>query len=419
MSTAVISHLQKVSLRPRPVARSPDAYMALWPVILLSADVLGMTVAAVPAQSCIGHVLAHPVSVVAIVVALFCATGLYKVRAADAATELGRLLCSICLAGFPLACLAAECSDGPSIVSGLLWLGFATPVLVTLRSVLRSFLIRSGQGLTPAVIIGPGASARRLRGLLKKHKHLGLLPIATLDDTETVAECRAALLAGPVWSLDGATALHVSTQVLGVSGDLIKRMVDIGLACLLAILSSPLLMAISLRIWLSSSGPVLFRQTRIGRNGKAFQIWKFRSMVVDPADVLTAHLAANAEAKQEWELTQKLRDDPRVLPIGHWLRRSSCDELPQLWNVIRGDMSLVGPRPVVPKEIARYGCAAERYESVRPGMTGLWQVSGRSNTSYEERVALDEYYVENRSGWLDFYILIRTAGTLLLGEGAC
>lgn len=141
-------------------------------------------------------------------------------------------------------------------------------------------------------------------------------------------------------------------------------------------------------------------------------------MVVDPKDVLDEYLASNLEAKQEWAETQKLRDDPRVLPIGRWLRSSSCDELPQLWNVIRGDMSLVGPRPVVSEEIARYGCASALYESVRPGITGLWQVSGRSNTSYEERVSLDEYYVKNCSVRLDLHILIRTAGTLLLGEGA-
>jgi len=142
-------------------------------------------------------------------------------------------------------------------------------------------------------------------------------------------------------------------------------------------------------------------------------------MVVDSESVLTAHLAGNAEAKQEWELTQKLRDDPRILRFGRWLRSSSLDELPQLWNVMRGDMSLVGPRPVVPEEIARYGDSSGFYESVRPGMTGLWQVSGRSNTSYEERVSLDEYYVKNRSVSLDFHILVHTARTLLLREGAC
>jgi lipopolysaccharide/colanic/teichoic acid biosynthesis glycosyltransferase len=420
MSAAVISHLENVRPRSRPRLHGGNIYSGFWPAILLSADVVALAVAAVLARPWTGNVWEGPMSALAIVLSLFCASGLYQARAGDPATGLGGLFRSICLAGFVLACMAAESSERPSMLSGILWLAFATPILVTLRSILRSFLIRSGQGLTPALIIGSGARANRLRELLTKHKHLGLRPVAILDDRQAGAECDAAILAGGglVWNLDTATALQISRQVVARWGSLTKRIVDIGLALVLAIFLSPLLLAISLRIWLSSSGPILFRQTRIGRDGKAFQICKFRSMVVDTEGVLKSHLAANAEAKREWELTQKLRHDPRVLPIGRWLRRSSCDELPQLWNVICGDMSLVGPRPVVREEIARYGCAAELYESVRPGMTGLWQVSGRSNTSYEERVSLDEYYVENRSAWLDLHILIRTAGTLLLGEGA-
>ena len=418
MSTAVISHLQNAKLRSRPAAGSPYLLITLWPVILLSADVLGLGIAAAFAQWCIGHTLAHLISVPVMVVTLFCATDVYKLRAADAATELGRLFCSICLAGLSLACVAAEYSDRPCMISGLLWLGFAIPVLITLRLVLRSLLIRSGQGLTPAVIIGSGAPAARLRELLTKHTHLGLRPIAIVDEAHASTQCYTADLGRPVCNLDGATAFQISTHVFDPPRHAIQRIVDLAFAPVLAIVLSPLLIAISLSIWLSSRGPILFRQTRIGRNGEMFEMWKFRSMVVDSEHVLKAHLAANPEAKREWELSQKLRHDPRVLSIGRWLRRSSCDELPQLWNVIRGDMSLVGPRPVVPDEIVRYGSASELYGSVRPGMTGLWQVSGRSNTSYQERVSLDEYYVKNRSVRLDFQILIRTAETLLLGEGA-
>lgn len=419
MSTAVISHLENVSPRSRSAVDRRELYSALWPVVLVTSDLAGLMIAAVIARPWIGHILARPISALAIVLALFCASGLYQVRAADPVTQIRRLFCSVCLAGFSLVCLAAECSDRPSIASALMWLGFATPVVVALRSVLHSFLIRSGQGLTPAVIIGSGEPASRIRELLGKHKHLGLRPIAIVDDADAVRECHAAVLAGPLWNLDGATALQISTQVLELSRHLTKRIVDVGLASALAILSSPLWLAISLTIYLTSPGPVIFRQTRIGRNGKTFQIWKFRSMVVDSEEALKAHLAANPEAKQEWELTQKLRDDSRVLPIGRWLRRSSFDELPQLWNVMRGEMSLVGPRPVVPEEIARYGGSSRLYESVRPGMTGLWQVSGRSNTSYEERVSLDEYYVKNRSLCLDFHILVHTVRTLLLRQGAC
>lgn len=417
--SAVISHLQNVKPRSARAAGSRDLYVTLWPAVLVSADVLGVIIADLIARLCIGDLLTLPVSAVAIVVAMFCASGLYPARAVDPITELRVLFCSMCLAGLSLACLEAECSHRGFIESDSVWFVFATPLLATFRSVLRLFLIRSGRGLTPAVIIGSRKPGARLSDLLTKHKHLGLRPIAIVDHAEEVEGCHPAFADGSESNIDAAIAVQISTGVLDRSRELTKRVVDVTLATTLAVLSSPLLMAVSLCIWLSSRGPILFRQTRIGKNGRIFHIWKFRSMVVDSDRVLKAHLAANPEAKREWELTQKLRVDPRVLPIGHWLRRSSLDELPQLWNVMRGEMSLVGPRPVVPEEIARYGDSSGLYESVRPGMTGLWQVSGRSNTSYEERVSLDKYYVKNCSVFLDFHILVHTVRTLLLREGAC
>jgi len=418
MSTAVISHLENLRTRSARETGSRDRYVTLWPTVLVTADVLGLMIAGVLARLCIGDVLTLHVSAIAIVVAMFCASGLYRVRAVDPITELRIVFCSMCLAALSLACLEAECSDLGFIASALVWLGVAAPLLATLRSVLRCFLIRSGQGLTPALIIGSRTPAGRLSDLLAKHRHLGFRPIAIVDDAEDLEGCHPAVLAGPTSNFNAAIALQISTQVLDRSRQVTKRFVDVALAAVLAVLSLPLLVAISLSVWLSSGGPILFRQTRIGRNGRIFHIWKFRSMVVDSHHVLKTHLAANPEAKREWELTQKLRDDPRVLPIGRWLRTSSLDELPQLWNVMRGEMSLVGPRPVEPEEIARYGDSSGLYESVRPGMTGLWQVSGRSNTSYQERVSLDEYYVKNRSVYLDFHILVHTVRTLLLREGA-
>jgi lipopolysaccharide/colanic/teichoic acid biosynthesis glycosyltransferase len=417
MSTAVISHLENLRARSAPTA-SRDLYLAFWPAALVSADMVALTIAAVLARLCMGDALTLPISAVAIVVALFCASGLYQVRAVDPITEIRRVFCSTCLAGLSLTCLQAEYSDRGFIGSGLLWFGIATPLLATFRSVLHWFLIRSGQGLTPAVIIGSRRSASPMRELLTRHKHLGFRPIAIVE-AEQLDGCHPVVLAGSGSNSHAAIAIRIAPGVLDRSRQLAQRLLDVTLAATLTILSSPLLLAIALSICLSSRGPVLFRQTRIGRNGRTFHIWKFRSMVVDSESVLTAHLAGNAEAKQEWELTQKLRDDPRILRFGRWLRSSSLDELPQLWNVMRGDMSLVGPRPVVPEEIARYGDSSGFYESVRPGMTGLWQVSGRSNTSYEERVSLDEYYVKNRSVSLDFHILVHTARTLLLREGAC
>ena len=141
-------------------------------------------------------------------------------------------------------------------------------------------------------------------------------------------------------------------------------------------------------------------------------------MVNDADAVLARHLGEDEEARAEWRVTQKLARDPRITPVGRWLRRTSLDELPQLWNVLRGEMSLVGPRPIVDAEIARYGRGYALYQRVLPGVTGLWQVSGRNRLSYEERVKLDLYYVSNWSFWLDLYILARTLRAVLQGEGA-
>jgi Undecaprenyl-phosphate galactose phosphotransferase WbaP len=171
-------------------------------------------------------------------------------------------------------------------------------------------------------------------------------------------------------------------------------------------------------IRLSSRGPVFYGQTRIGRNNSTFTAWKFRSMFANADEVLLSQLEKNPKLRSEWERDHKLKNDPRITPVGRLLRKTSLDELPQLWNVFRGDMSLVGPRPIVAAEIARYSDVFEAYKSVRPGITGMWQVSGRNNTTYLERIRFDEYYVRNWSVWLDLYILVRTFKTVLFGEGA-
>jgi lipopolysaccharide/colanic/teichoic acid biosynthesis glycosyltransferase len=175
---------------------------------------------------------------------------------------------------------------------------------------------------------------------------------------------------------------------------------------------------IAVVIRVTSPGPVFFGHDRIGRNRKVFRAWKFRSMHVNADELLEEHLASNPEAREEWAKDQKLKDDPRLTLVGRFLRRTSLDELPQLWNVICGDMSLVGPRPIVEGEVGKYGTEFERYMSVPPGITGLWQVSGRNNTTYEERIQLDATYVENWSLALDAYILGRTFEAVFTGEGA-
>jgi exopolysaccharide production protein ExoY len=198
-----------------------------------------------------------------------------------------------------------------------------------------------------------------------------------------------------------------------------KRLLDLSLSLLLLFLLGPLLALICAAIRMFDGGPVLFRQVRVGKDGKHFICLKFRTMVLDSDARLRAHLASNEEARREWLDTQKLRSDPRITTLGTFLRKSSLDELPQLFNVLVGDMSLVGPRPILPGETYRYGEKLEHYLAVQPGITGLWQVTGRSETSYAERVLLDAQYVQNWSLLLDLVILVLTVPVVITRRGSC
>ena len=196
-----------------------------------------------------------------------------------------------------------------------------------------------------------------------------------------------------------------------------KAAFDQVVAAILLVLLAPLLCALSLLVR-SDGGPAFYRHKRIGANGHVFGCIKFRTMVVDADQVLQRVLAADPAAAAEWAATQKLRDDPRVTRLGRFLRRSSLDELPQLLNVLRGEMSLVGPRPIVDAEVSRYGEDIEYYSETKPGLTGLWQVSGRSDTSYARRVRLDVWYVRNWTLWHDIAILLKTIPAVFLQRGA-
>ena len=199
---------------------------------------------------------------------------------------------------------------------------------------------------------------------------------------------------------------------------LAKRSFDLALTLPVSVLMSPLLLLIALLGRFSSPGPIFYGQRRIGRNGREFIAWKFRTMVENADRVLEEHLQANPELRDEWNINHKLKDDPRITPLGKILRKFSLDELPQLWNVLCGEMSIVGPRPIVRAEADKYGRRFAVYQRVPPGITGLWQISGRNNTTYEERVRLDEYYVRHWSMLLDIYILLRTFKTVVSAEGA-
>ncbi|KQY35995.1 hypothetical protein ASD38_02465 [Caulobacter sp. Root487D2Y] len=200
--------------------------------------------------------------------------------------------------------------------------------------------------------------------------------------------------------------------------EVVSRCLDIAVALLALIFIVPLLATIAVAIKLADGGPVLFSHRRIGRDGQPFGCLKFRSMVVDAEERLARLLAVDELARQEWLKDHKLRDDPRVTPLGSFLRRSSLDELPQLFNVLRGEMSIVGPRPIVQAEVARYGRRFASYCAVRPGITGLWQVSGRNDVSYRRRVACDVVYARRKSLGRDVFIIVWTVPAVLKGQGS-
>jgi len=196
-----------------------------------------------------------------------------------------------------------------------------------------------------------------------------------------------------------------------------KRTMDVLLALAIALFFAPIIVTCWL-VLLASGGPVVFSQTRVGKNAQKFKIYKFRTMVPDAPAVLKKLLAENAELRAEYERDHKLKNDPRVTPVGRFLRRTSLDELPQLWNVLKGEMSIVGPRPVEMFEMAKYGVHAHYYYGSKPGLTGLWQISGRSNLGYEQRVAMDTYYSRKQSLILDIIIVAKTVRVVLFRSGA-
>lgn len=197
-----------------------------------------------------------------------------------------------------------------------------------------------------------------------------------------------------------------------------KRVFDVVFSLGALLVLAPVFAGIILGIWLSSGKGALYVQTRLGRGGKPFKCYKFRTMHLDAQRHLS-QLLQNPRLRQEWETHQKLQDDPRVFPIGKWLRRTSLDELPQFWNVVKGDLSVVGPRPYMIYQKRHMGPAARTILSVRPGITGLWQTSGRSKTTFEQRIALDAAYVIRRSFWLDLKLIIKTIPQIFFPSNAC
>jgi len=218
--------------------------------------------------------------------------------------------------------------------------------------------------------------------------------------------------------LAGAPVLKAHSERQGGFVDSVQVALNQISALILIIIFSPLFIIVALMIARNDSKPILFAHYRVGKNGQLFPCFKFRTMYIEAEKMLAELLLKDPEARVQWQRDQKLANDPRITPIGHFLRKTSLDELPQLFNVLRGEMNLVGPRPITVGELSRYAGDRWHYLCVRPGMTGLWQVSGRNRTTYDERVALDRRYVEQRTVAMDMRILMKTVGVVIKRDGA-
>ena len=394
---------------------------------------------------------------------LYHGVALYPGVALEPAEELRRTSCATTLAYLLLGSATFLSKCGPVFSRGVFLIawGLSLVVVPVARAALRRLCSHRRWWGMACVIMGDGALAHQVSGWLGAHPEYGLRPVRVLGAhvPETAADyaacgVRYAILAEPgldrrrllaflenegrhfphvlmVPDLHGvsgwwfsardlgpAFALEVRRNLLVPFSRACKRAMDLALTLLLLPLVLPLGLVLALAVKLSSRGPVLFRQYRIGRHGRPFAMLKFRTMVTDGDRVLHEHLARSPAARRAWEAERKLARDPRVTWLGRLLRVSSLDELPQFWNILVGDMSVVGPRPVVADEVPKYGDNFALYTQVRPGLTGLWQVSGRNDLSFPERVSLDAYYVRKWSFWLDLYILLRTPRTIVTGEGA-
>lgn len=408
----------------------------------------------------------------------YAVAGLYSGMGISAPVELRRSMLSSTILFVSLAAATVSLRGAGRDVTWTLLLALILSVgLVPLtRECVRQVCSRASWWGLPAVVFGAGPAGTNVVLALLREPGLGLKPVAVLDDdTHGRHDIHGVPILGPaglapllmesprpayavfampdvgrtllmsmiekfgakfshvlvipdmegfssLWvesrSVGGMVGLELRQKVLAADYVVAKRLLDLALTVSGAALAFPLLILIALWIKLDSSGPLFYGQMRIGRNGVPFRAWKFRSMVVNADKMLASHLAAHPELREEWERDHKLKQDPRVTSAGRFLRRTSLDELPQLWNVFRGEMSLVGPRPITAQEVAKYGGNIDVYKKVKGGITGLWQVSGRNDVSYDERVYWDLFYVRNWSIWLDLCILFRTIAVVLFSRGA-
>ena len=407
---------------------------------------------------------------------IYLLTGMYPGIGIGPVEELRRLTISTSLGMLGLMGLSFYLRNVTSwsrAVLALTWVLMLISVPL-LRKVFRRLAVRLGLWGVAVVVIGEGDGAEHIYKSLRKNRLSGLWPVLCVRtpaiqtvfpppsekqpvvwegkllfqnvDIAIIVPQRAPLGAvknvlldrthrfkrvivmfdeariGSVWftplHLVEHLGLEVTHQLINPAQQGIKRFIDLAsiFVCLPGLL--PLFALIALAIKLDSPGPVFYTQKRVGHDGREIRMWKFRSMVLNAEEVLEPYLESDDTLRAEWEKNFKLKRDPRITRVGRFLRRTSLDELPQLWNVVKREMSLIGPRPIVADEIPLYKDDFEIYKQVLPGMTGMWQISGRNNLTYEERVSLDVYYVQNWSIWLDIHILMHTVLTALQGRGA-
>lgn len=348
------------------------------------------------------------------------------------------------------------------------------PLMPLNRYLIRRFLIHLGLWGEAVVIVGDLQKAQSLANYFKIRQQYGLMPVAVLSDKPRLGDpvgpcpilpiCRIKVYARNLsvktilivledlnkldvtidnyrdaftWmivikdkfdnygltflkSLDfmDVFGLQVKNNLLNTSTHISKRIMDITAAFLGLLFLTPFFALIAVIIKLESRGDIFYHQPRLGKGGQKFNLLKFRTMHENAGQILKEELARNPKLKKEWDKFQKLKNDPRITPVGRFLRRFSLDELPQLWNVLKGEMSLVGPRPIMVDQLKLYGETIKESFRVTPGITGLWQVSGRSSTTFERRAELDVEYIQRWSAWLDLYILFKTFKIVIWHDGA-
>jgi len=404
--------------------------------------------------------------------------GLYPGARLGTVDEIKRLTLSLTIVGLIIASRLRP--DSLLFLSRLLFLVCAYALVLfiapILRSRVRNLLAKTSWWGFPTIVCGHNATAFGVYQWLTDNRRLGLRPVSVVTGPESmelgndtpwqVASWKnaknIATAKNAYWAVvvEEAEAVHDVTSTIenylgnvphvlvvsdltgipdhwdrhqmdeGLEGflveqhlllpvqQIVKRGMDLVISTLVSLLFVPLFAVLAILIKITSRGPVFYGHERVGKGNTRFKAWKFRTMIAGADKLIEDYLAKHPELREEWEQDHKLKDDPRVTPLGRFMRKWSIDELPQIWNVFCGEMSVVGPRPIVEAEIPKYREHFNTFCSVLPGITGMWQVCGRNDTTYEDRVKLDVYYIHHWSPWLDLYLLARTVKTVLFTKGA-